>query len=147
VKLLPFEIRWADAIGRAMLPRGLLGGVVDAVELGEEIQRECLEPPWYAALLLRASLWLTWLAPPLALGRLRTFGGLDAAAREALLERLLDSRVYLVRATATFLKLQACMLLLGDARVLRRIGAYEHGHERPGEAPAEARAADGSHAP
>ena len=147
MKLLPFEIRWADAIGRAMLPSGLLGGVVDAVDLGEEMRRECLEPPWYAALLLRASLWLTWLAPPLALRRLRTFGGLEATAREALLEKLLDSRVYLVRATATFLKLQACMLLLGDARVLRRIGAYEHGREEPGEGAAEARAADVRRAP
>jgi hypothetical protein len=129
MKLLRFEVRWADVIGRAMLPAGLLGGVTDDVALGEEFRRECLEPPWYAALLLRASLWLTWLAPPLALGRLRTFGGLDPAGREALLEKLLGSRVYLVRATATFLKLCACMFLLGGDRVLRRIGAYEFGRE------------------
>jgi hypothetical protein len=156
VKLRRFEIRWADTIGRALLPRGLLGGVVDGVELGEEMRRECLEPPWYAALLLRASLWLTWLAPPWALGRLRAFGGLDAAAREALLERLLASRVYLVRATTTFLKLSACMLLLGDERVMRRIGAYEHGRapdKPPDETPDEtstnvrAMSADGSRAP
>jgi hypothetical protein len=127
MKLRRFEIRWADAIGRALLPPGLLGGVVDGVALGEEFGRECLEPPWYAALLLRASLWLTWFAPPWALGRARTFGGLEPAGREALLEKLLDSRIYLVRATAMFLKLSSCMLLLGDERVLRRIGAYEHG--------------------
>jgi hypothetical protein len=127
MRLRAFEIRWADAIGRALLPRGLLGGVVDDVALGEEFRREALEPPWFAALLLRASLWLTWFAPPWALGRARTFGGLDEAGRVALLEKVLASRVYLVRAMATFLKLSACMLLLGDERVMRRIGAYEHG--------------------
>jgi hypothetical protein len=127
MKLHAFEIRWSAIIGRALLPPGLLGGVVDDVDLGDAFRRECLEPPWYAALLLRASLWLTWFAPPFVLRRLRSFGGLDPAAREAVLEKLLDSRIYVVRATATFLKLAACMQLLGQERVMRRIGAYEHG--------------------
>lgn len=121
------ELRWAATIGRALLPAGLLGGVVDDVDLGDAFRRECLEPPWYAALLLRASLWLTWFAPLLVLRRLSTFGGLDAAARELVLERLLDSKIYLVRATAMFLKLSSCMMLLGDERVMRLIGAYEYG--------------------
>ncbi|HEY2902785.1 MAG TPA: hypothetical protein VGL59_19545 [Polyangia bacterium] len=129
MKLRRFEIRWAAAIGRALLPPGLLGGLVDDVDLGEALRVECAEPPWYAALLLRASLWMTWFSPLFTLRRLRTFGGLDAAARELVLERLLDSRVYVVRATATFLKLASCMLLLGHQRVLRRIGAYEYGRE------------------
>jgi hypothetical protein len=101
--------------------------VVDDVDLGEQFRLECLDPPWYGALLLRASLWLTWFAPIWALRRPKTFGGLDAAGREALLEKLLDSPTYLVRATAMFLKLAACVLLLGDDRVLRRVGAYEYG--------------------
>jgi len=109
MKLRAFEIRWAATIGRAMLPPGLLGGVVDDVDIGEAFRREYLEPPWYAALLLRFSLWLTWFAPPFVL------------------EKLLDSPVYVVRATATFLKLAACMQLMGHERVMRRIGAYEHG--------------------
>ncbi|MEA2696521.1 MAG: hypothetical protein QOI66_792 [Myxococcales bacterium] len=132
MKLRAFEIRWAAVIGRALLPTGLLGGVVDDVDLGEAYRIECAEPPWYAALLLRFSLWLTWLAPPLVLRRFRTFGGLDPQAREAVLEKLLDSRIYVVRATATFLKLASCMLLMGHQRVLRKIGAYEYG--RPEEA-------------
>ena len=127
MKLRAFETRWAAIIGRALLPAGLLGGVVDDVDLGEALRRECREPPWYAALLLRASLWLTWFSPPFVLRRPRTFGGLDPAAREAALEKLLDSRVYVVRATATFLKLASCMLLMGHQRVMRRIGAYEYG--------------------
>ncbi|MEP6653357.1 MAG: hypothetical protein ABJA82_08370 [Myxococcales bacterium] len=128
MKLRRFEVRWASTIGRALLPPGLLGGIVDDVDLGEAIRRECSQPPWYAALLLRASLWLTWFSPPLTLRRLRTFGGLDSAAREAALERLLDHKMYVVRATATFLKLSSCMLLLGQDRVMLAIRAYEHGH-------------------
>jgi hypothetical protein len=133
MKLRRFEIRWAATIGRALLPPGLLGGVVDDVDLGEAYRRECAEPPWYAAFLLRFSLWLTWLAPPLVMRRFRTFGGLDPAAREAVLEKLLDSPIYVVRATATFLKLASCMLLMGNQRALRKIGAYEYGrHEETG---------------
>ena len=129
MKLRRFEIRWAAIIGRALLPAGLLGGVADDVDLGDAFRCECLEPPWYAALLLRASLWLTWFAPPFALRRLRSFGGLDPGARELVLEKLLDSRIYVVRATATFLKLAACMLLMGQQRVLKQIGAYEYGRK------------------
>ncbi|HET6284358.1 MAG TPA: hypothetical protein VFH73_25600 [Polyangia bacterium] len=139
MKLRAFEVRWADAIGRALLPRGILGGVVDTIDLGDEFRRECLEPPWYGALLLRASLWLTWFAPPLLMRRLRTFGGLNSADRELLLEKLLDSRVYLVRATAMFLKLSACVLLLGDERVLRRVGAYEYGRAQDHAGAAQAK--------
>jgi hypothetical protein len=135
MKLRRFEVRWASLIGRALLPPGLLGGVVDRVDLGEAIRRECSQPPWYAALLLRASLWLIWFSPPLTLRRLGTFGGLDSAGREAALERLLDHKVYPVRATATFLKLSTCMLLLGQERVMSAIGAYDYGNGAPPTAP------------
>jgi hypothetical protein len=124
MKLRQFEIRWAETIGRSLLPRGLLGGVVDDTNLGEQFRLECLQPPWYSSLLVRVSLWLTWFAPLWMLGRLRTFGGLDAAAREALLERLLSSKRYYVRLAAMFLKLTACTLLLSDERALAHIGAY-----------------------
>lgn len=129
MRLRRFEVRWAATIARALLPAGLLGGVVDDIDVGEAFRRECLQPPWYAALLLRASLWLTWFAPLVLKRGLRTFGGLDGAAQDQVLERLLGSNVYVVRATAMFLKLTACMVLLGDERVMRRIRAYEHGHD------------------
>ena len=128
MKLRRFEIRWANIIARTLLPPGLFGGVVDDVDLGEALRRQCLAPPWYTALLLRLSLWLAWFAPVLYRRRPSTLGGLDDAAREAVLDRLLQSGSYLVRSVTLYLKLEACLVLLGDERVLERIGAYEHGH-------------------
>jgi hypothetical protein len=127
VRLLFFEVRWARTIGRALLPVGLLGGVVDSLDLGEALRQECLGPPWYSALVLRASLWLTWFWPLVRLRRPTTFGGLDREAREGLLEGLLAHPSYVVRAATFYLKLTVCLALLGDERVFRRIGAYEHG--------------------
>jgi hypothetical protein len=114
----------------------MFGAAVDAIDLGEAFRRECAGPPWYAALVLRLSLWMAWLSP-IWLGRrsaggvhrrrLATFGALDRDAREAMLEAMLSSPRYVVRATAFYFKLTACLALLGDERVFRRIGAYEHG--------------------
>jgi hypothetical protein len=115
MRLSDFEARWAGVIGRTLLPAKLLGGLTDSVDLGEELRRRCTMAPWYSALVLRVSLWLTWFAPALRLRRPLTFGGLGQDARETLLERLLSSPSYIVRATSYFFKL------------LRHIGAYEHG--------------------
>jgi len=71
--------------------------------------------------------WITWFSPPFVLRRMKTFGGVDGGARERLLETLLTSPVYALRATAFYFKLTACLVLLDDEVVLRRIGAYEHG--------------------
>ena len=124
MKLRRFEVRWAEIIGRALVPRGVLGGVVDDVALGEEFRRECAEPPWYAGLLLRFSLWLTWLAPFWTSFRFRTFGGLDEDAREKLLEKLLEAKSYNVRMAIMFLKITVCTLVLGDERALKKLNAY-----------------------
>jgi hypothetical protein len=127
MELRRFEVRWAGEIGRALLPPGLLGGAVDSLDLGAALYRECLGHPWYSALIVRISLWLTWFSPLFRLGRIKTFGGLDGGTREKLLEALLASPIYVVRATLFYFKLTACLVLLDDEAVLRRIGAYEHG--------------------
>src|SRR5438552_650162 len=126
MRLRAFEVRWARAIGRVVLPPGLLRGAVDDVDLGREVARECAQSPWYAALVVRAALWLTWFAPLVLLRRPRTFGGLDGRRRREVLERLLASPRYAVRATMTLLKLTFCVRLLGDERAFAEIGAYEH---------------------
>src|SRR5262245_31130241 len=74
MQLWPFEVRWADEIGRTIAPRGLLGGVLDDVDLGARFADDCRESAWQTALLLRFSLWLAWLAPLWMHFRLRTFG-------------------------------------------------------------------------
>lgn len=124
MKLRAFEVRWAAAVGRALLPPGLLGGVVDDVDLGGRFAEDLAASPWEAALMTRLALWLVWLAPFWRRGRLSGFGALARDEQEALLEQLLVSPTYLVRTAALFLKLSLCTLLLGDVRALARIGAY-----------------------
>ena len=127
MELFPFEVRWAETLGRAIVPRGVLGGVVDDLEIGERYRQECRTSPWYAALLMRFSLWLTWLAPLWLERRARTFAGLSRDQQEALLDRLLTLDRHNLRLAVTLLKLTVCTLLLGDERVFRRLGAYRLG--------------------
>ena len=123
--LFPFETRWAAVIGHALVPRGALGGALDAIDLGARYAEECRVSPWYAALAFRASLWLTWLAPLWMLGRVRTFGGVDEATRVAVLENLMKHPRYTVRMATLMLKLAICTLLLGDVPTLTQLGAYK----------------------
>ena len=129
MSMAPFEIEWARAIARAMVPaeelHGVLAGAFDHIDVGARYAEECASSPWHAALLLRASLWLTWLAPIWLMGRLATFGRLDGERKVELLERLLAHKVYLVRTTGMFLKLIICQTLLCDRETQARIGAYD----------------------
>src|SRR5262249_31331761 len=120
------EERWARVIGRALLPPGILDGVVDDSDFGALWQDQCRRPRWGGALLLRVSLWLAWLAPLWMLRRFSTFGGIEEKLRVEVLEALLKSRLYLVRMAALFLKLTATSLLLGDERALKQLSAYDH---------------------
>lgn len=131
--LMSFEQRWAATLARTFLPLGVLGGTTDRLEPGARIAADDAASPWHAALLLRACLWLVWFSPVWRLGRLRTVGGLDAPAREALLEALLDHRSYAIRQMTMFLKLVSCTALLGDVGVLTHVGAYRLAGPRGGQ--------------
>src|SRR5262245_19357768 len=120
------EERWARVIGRALLPQGLLGGVVDDVDLGARWSDECRRSRWDGAFLCQLSLWPTWLAPLLMFRRFSTFGRLDDNDRVEVLEAILKSPRYRVRMAALFLKLTAASLLLGDERALKQLGAYDY---------------------
>jgi hypothetical protein len=129
MRMAPFEIDWARGIARALVPpnelSGVLAGAFDDIDAGQRYADECAASPWHAALLLRASLWLTWLAPVWLYGRLATFGGLDGERQTELLERLLSHKLYLVRTTGMFLKLIICQVLLCDQPTQARLGAYD----------------------
>jgi hypothetical protein len=124
VRLQPFERRWAGVIAQALVPADALDGATDGIDFGARYDDECARSPWHAALLMRASLWLTWLAPVWLYGRAHTFGSLEPRSRVAVLERLLGDHRYTVRMTAMFLKLIVCTLLLGDPATLAQLGAY-----------------------
>jgi hypothetical protein len=131
MRLLGFEVRWAGQVGRVLVPKGSLGGVVDDLDLGAALQREAADAPWYAVLLIHASLWMLWLSPLLFRFRLRTLGSLPPAEQEALVEALLKHRVYEVRMVATYMKITMCTWALGDERVMERLGAYTSPVRRP----------------
>jgi hypothetical protein len=127
MEMFAFERRWARVIGRVLVPPGILGGVVDDVDLGERWADECRRSRWDGALLLRFSLWLTWFAPLWMFRAFHFFGGCDAPTQLDVLEKLLKSKRYLIRMAGMFLKLSATTLLLGDERALKQMGAYDYG--------------------
>jgi hypothetical protein len=125
MQLSQMEVRWAGVIGRALLPPGMLGGVVDQVDIGERWQDECRRSRWDGAFLCRLVLWLVWLAPLWMLRGFGTFGGLDEKARVEVLEAIFKSPRYLLRMAGLFLKLTATSVLLGDERALQQMQAYD----------------------
>lgn len=125
-----FENRWAASVARTLVPAGVLGGVTGEVDVGARFAEEVERSPWFAALFIRLAVWMTWFAPLWMLRRPRTFGSLPEAERCATLDALSKSRFYLVRQASSFLKLIACVLLMGDEPTLARVGAYRLGERR-----------------
>lgn len=123
-----FERRWRDALMAAVLPPaadGSLPGLGDLDLDGFWRELRAAAPPVLRAG-LRASVWALALAP-LLLGRRRTFLGLSADERDALLARAAGSRSYLLRQMALTLKTLACFAYFRDpaarAAVARRAGS------------------------
>ena len=117
------ERRWRDALCAAMIPHaegGALPGVgaVDAEQFWSEYERAAPELLRFG---FRASVWaLTW-APPLLLGKPKTFGQLKPADRDRVLERVARSRFYLIRQLPLTVKLLACFAYLRDDDVRARV--------------------------
>ncbi len=125
------EERRAAIIGRALFPADVFGGIRKDADLGLELGRSARAYPWWSALVLHFSLWMVWFSPILLRRRRQTFGGLPEADREAVLETLLSSPIYLVRQAADFLKLYLCVTFLGDLSLLQKLGAYDLRPEDP----------------
>ncbi len=101
---LAFEARWRDGIVAALLP----GHVVSAA-FWDDFARNA---PFVLRLGVRASVLVLWTAPIFVRGR--TFGGLDAPARERVLAYFAGHRVYAVRQLIVPLKLVVAFGALGD---------------------------------
>ena len=122
MRLRAFERRWASEVARAFVAPGALGGAVDDVDAGALFAEDCAAVPWVSVVPVRLALWLVWFWP--LFGRRHTFGALPPEGREDVLERMLHSRIALVRTLVSFLKLICVSLVLGDRRALAAIGAY-----------------------
>ena len=119
VTLLPFEVDWAERIGRALVPRGALGGIADGVDIGARYAEECAISPVVRGLRLPCVLVADVAGAAVdARAAAHGFGGVDGETQVAVLERLLKHRVYTVRMAALFLKLAVCGMVLGDEPTL-----------------------------
>lgn len=124
MKLSGFEKRWARVVGRALFPKGVLGGTTDDADLGAGLEEYLGLSAWWTAVVLRLALWVVWLSPPFFLRRAATFGGLSETDREECLERVLVSRSYSVRELSMLLKMGFCATALGTPAALAHVGAY-----------------------
>jgi hypothetical protein len=125
MNLFDFELRWFEIVGRTLLPPETLDGRTAGIDLRAHGAEQVGRSPWWSALMVRLALWLVWCAPLFVLGRPRSFGALDEAARLRCLEALFHSRYYALRETTMILKMHVCFALLGEPPVLRRLGAYD----------------------
>lgn len=123
---LSFERRWLLAVFDTLIP----AGTPDALSLGardvplerfvEELERYA---PARVVWGLRATLWVLILCPLFVLGRWRTFVGLEPDARLALLDKLRESDVYLVREIPLLFKMVGCLGFCGLPEVQAALGA------------------------
>jgi hypothetical protein len=123
VRLLAFERRWMATLFDAIIPAGAHEGLALGardVPHANLVGELCRYAPGQFLLGLRAAVWLAYLSP--LLSALRTFGGLDPARRVRHLERLADSRLYVLREVPMLLKMVACLAYGALPEVQSRIG-------------------------
>lgn len=80
---------------------------------------------------LRLSLWIIWLCPLFAIGRFRTFGGLDAGDRLKVLRWLQTRSVYLLREVPKLTKAVACLAYCGLPQIQAAIGIVRTDPKQP----------------
>jgi hypothetical protein len=121
-----FEIKRATIIGRAVIPAGAFGGLAGETDWDATIRRQLDVTPPLPRFLTRLAFLLAWVAP-FFMGYFRFFGALSDAARVEALERLCKARNYQVRQLMVVLKLNICLCVMGNERVLRHLNAYDFG--------------------
>ena len=110
------ERRWRQTLMATMIPRVSPDGTpgFDEIDPGDFWDRFDGDAPPLFRLGLRVAVWaLTW-SPLFLVGRPRTFGRLDAAARDEVLVRAAGHALYPVRQLVDVLKLTACFAYLRD---------------------------------
>ena len=97
---------WSRAVFGTMFPGDSGLGLPPITEIGfDAFIDEVLDvSPTHVGLGLRFAVFAIAMAPPFVLGRVATFVSLSVDEREALLEKLMTSRTYLVRQLVVALK-------------------------------------------
>ena len=125
MNLTKLETTWAEAAMGAIFPGSRDAGLADirGMDLRGFLSQVMSTVPFQAALGLRLAIWIVALAPLLVLGRFTTVVGLDRAAREDLIARLLANRSYALRSLVLILKTIGALLYAGDDAVRARMNA------------------------
>src|SRR5688500_12436877 len=127
LRLFRFERRWLVRIFESLLPSGVAPRfpiVAADVPMGRFIDDLLRHAPLLSVIGLRAGLWMLMLAPPVAIGRWRSFLGLEASDRLAVLDDMRRSRHYLVREVALLFKIIGCLGFCGLPAVQRSLGIH-----------------------
>ncbi len=123
MKLTRFETTWAEAAMGAIFPGSRDAGLTDirSMDLRGFLSQVMSSVPFQAALGLRLAVWIVALAPLFVLGRFTTIVGLDQAAREGLVGRLVGNRNYALRSLVMILKTIGALLYANDDTVRARM--------------------------
>jgi hypothetical protein len=119
-----YEVHMAAVVTRAIIPRGVLGGVSDGDEVGARAARWIDRSTIFPHLILRAGLWVLWLWPLLS-RRPRLFSGLSPDEQARLVERVAGARSYALREMVMLVKMNACFAALGEPAALSALRAYD----------------------
>lgn len=126
-RLFNFERRWLVAVLEVVIPAGaderMPYGAPQA-PMGRFVDDLVEHAPLQFVMGLRACLWMVILSPLFLLGRFRTFLGVERATQLALLERLMESDVYLVRETPLLFKTVGCLGFCGLPPVQQKLGIH-----------------------
>lgn len=125
MKLLATEQYKAGVIARAIMPAEAFGGLTAKQDFGPAIAKNLLVTPWWAAIAVRAALWVVWFAPMWRTFSPHTFGGLSLEKQQGVLDLLARSNNYALREMVLLIKMNVCLPALGNTEVLTYLGAYD----------------------
>ncbi|MCC7538708.1 MAG: hypothetical protein IT379_20955 [Deltaproteobacteria bacterium] len=111
------ERRWLDELLAAIVPGAPGAPAMRDLDLADFHARLDEVAPLPLRVLLRAGVWGLELAPPLVVGRLRTFSQLDATERDAFVRAAARHRAYPIRQLVETLKLLACFAYFRGDRI------------------------------
>ena len=124
-RLRSFELAWTDAAfdtiyperGATGRPRSHLPHGVLSMHPGRFLDGVIATVPFEQSLGLRVTLWMIALAPLFTIRRFGTIRSITPEQRTRVLERLLTSRIYVVRQLAMSFKALATLLYVQSAPV------------------------------
>ncbi len=117
------ELRWREALCAAMIPASSQGslpgsGDIDTEDFWKEYEEAA---PGLLRFGLRASVWALTFSPVAYLRTIKRFEQLTDAERDAVLRKMSQSQLYLIRQLPLTIKLMTCFAYLRDDDVRAQV--------------------------